>query len=330
MFKLCLLVVALFRADATVLFARPGENVSLPCFFEPGATGAKYLCWYKQVAGDKPEMVTSFYVYLRKSHSPQKTEVVSNRLTVHHGENFFHLNISDVELSDTAMYYCGQTKLSVTSFDNGIFLVVRESSRLSILQRPTSITATPGGSVDLQCSMYPGTNNGHQRVYWFRDTMGDSRLGMVYVDLENGSECAKTSERRCVHVLPKQDVSLADAGMYYCAVASCGEIVFGEGTRLDVGGGENHTVLTHCLLGALLVSVIFNILLTVFIFKKSRRQQRPRGEITTQPSILEDNEDDESALPYVALNFKKRQSNNRRQRSPEDTVYAGLRLTHVD
>ncbi|XP_054656271.1 uncharacterized protein LOC129194849 isoform X2 [Dunckerocampus dactyliophorus] len=256
MFKLCMLVVALFRAYATVLFASLGDDVSLPCFFEPGA---KYLCWYKQVA---------------------------------------------------------------------------ESSHLSILQQPTFITATPGGSAGLQCAMHPGTSDGHHRFYWFREASGDSRLGMTYVHLGNGSRCAKTSERRCVYMLPKQDVTLADAGMYYCAVASCGEIVFGEGTRLDVGGGETHTLLTKCLLAALLVSVLFNILLTVCICKKSRRQQLPNGEITTQPSVLEDNVEDESgdaaALPYVALDFKNRQSNSRRQRSPEDTVYAGVRLKYVD
>ncbi|XP_061814987.2 uncharacterized protein [Nerophis lumbriciformis] len=327
MFKLCVLAVVLFRAHATVLFASLGDNVTLLCFFD---SEANYLSWYKQVAGDKPEIILSYYVYLANSHSHQKMGVVSERLTAHQGANFFHLNISGVELSDTAVYYCGQTHLTVTSFDNGIFLLVKESSRLSVSQRPTSISATKGGSAALQCTTHPGISNGHHRVYWFREASRDSCLGMTYVHSENSSMCAKVSERRCVYMLSKKDVTLADAGLYYCAVASCGEIVFGEGTRLDVGG-QTHTWLTPCLIATLLLSIFLNILLAL-VCKKSRRQQLLQDGANMQTSVLEDNVDDEigDALPYVTLDFKKRQSNSRRQRSPENTIYTGVRLKHVD
>lgn len=40
--------------------------------------------------------------------------------------------------------------------------------------------------------------------------------------------------------------------------------------------------------------------------------------------------EDAEGLPYVALDFKKRQPNSRRHRGPEDSVYSGVRLKNVD
>ncbi|XP_061664322.1 uncharacterized protein LOC133494466 isoform X1 [Syngnathoides biaculeatus] len=227
MFKLCALFLALFRAHADVLFASPGDNVSLPCFF---AAGAKYVCWYKQVAGDVPQIVTSFYGYVQTSRGHRLAADVGRRMAVHPGENFLHLNISHVRLSDSAEYYCGQSVLNVMRFDRGIFLLVRESGRPTVLQRPTSIAVSTGGSADLKCTAHPGVSH----VYWFWKASGDSHL--LHVHTENNSGCAETTESVCVFTLSRRAV--ADAGTYYCAVASCGEIVFGKGTRLDVGGGR--------------------------------------------------------------------------------------------
>ncbi|KAG7254265.1 hypothetical protein CRUP_037887, partial [Coryphaenoides rupestris] len=50
----------------------------------------------------------------------------------------------------------------------------------------------------------------------------------------------------CVYTLPKNNVDTSDAGTYYCALAACGGIVFGSGTKLVVTGAQsasNH--VTH-------------------------------------------------------------------------------------
>uniref|UniRef100_A0A3Q2X9G0 Immunoglobulin subtype domain-containing protein n=1 Tax=Haplochromis burtoni TaxID=8153 RepID=A0A3Q2X9G0_HAPBU len=44
----------------------------------------------------------------------------------------------------------------------------------------------------------------------------------------SGSE----TEQSCVYRLSK-NISSSDSGTYYCAVATCGEILFGNGTKLD-------------------------------------------------------------------------------------------------
>ncbi|XP_061664325.1 uncharacterized protein LOC133494466 isoform X4 [Syngnathoides biaculeatus] len=264
MFKLCALFLALFRAHADVLFASPGDNVSLPCFF---AAGAKYVCWYKQVAGDVPQIVTSFYGYVQTSRGHRLAADVGRRMAVHPGENFLHLNISHVRLSDSAEYYCGQSVLNVMRFDRGIFLLVRGAPS------PTpGRTTAPWPPAGRSCSERgPG---------W-----------MSEVD-------AFQTKREKVHVY----------------VAS-----------------------TYCLLASLLASVVLNIFLTRLLWKNGRRNrrlpsdgQRSQGRVPPEDDVDDEDEDAAAALPYVALDFKKRESNKRRLRSPEDAVYAGLRLQHVD
>ena len=43
---------------------------------------------------------------------------------------------------------------------------------------------------------------------------------------------------RAVSTLPKNNVDSSDAGTYYCALAACGEVVFGNGTKLDTPGKD--------------------------------------------------------------------------------------------
>ncbi|XP_023837611.1 T-cell surface glycoprotein CD8 beta chain-like [Salvelinus sp. IW2-2015] len=52
---------------------------------------------------------------------------------------------------------------------------------------------------------------------------------------ENCPEAGSPTQS-CVFKLPKMNLSLSDAGTYYCAVVLCGEILFGNGTKLDIKG----------------------------------------------------------------------------------------------
>lgn len=109
-------------SDGALVFANIGDNVTLPCFY---ASGAKYLCWYKQVAGQQPQIISSSYIHLPESNSFHNQFKNNNRLSVHAGTSFYHLSISNVQDSDSAMYYCGQTTITVTEFNNGTFLLLK-------------------------------------------------------------------------------------------------------------------------------------------------------------------------------------------------------------
>ncbi|XP_075943001.1 uncharacterized protein LOC142945948 [Anarhichas minor] len=230
-----------------LLYAKPGHNVTLPCFY---VSRANNLCWYKQVAGEQPQIISSFYKHSPDSNIFYNQFKDNKRFSVHTDAGFYHLNISNVQDSDSAMYYCGHISIAVTEFENGTFLVLKgtESSRRSFLQQPASDSVKPGGSGTLNCTVHTGTSDTEHSVYWFKkEDSRNSHLGIMYIHTHISSQCVQSLEppaQSCVYSLSKTNVSRSDAGTYYCAVASCGEILFGSGTRLDVG--ENEFSLSLC------------------------------------------------------------------------------------
>lgn len=89
----------------------------------------------------------------------------------------------------------------------------------------------------LQCSVLSKSQNetcpGDYSVYWFRAGLDKSHPNIIYSNGNRRDEC--DTQRSCVHRFSK-NVSSTDAGTYYCAVAMCGEILFGNGTKLDLQG----------------------------------------------------------------------------------------------
>ena len=106
-----------------------------------------------------------------------------------------------------------------------------EANLKEIVQGPSSETVQPGGSVTFNCTVQTGTCDGEHRVYWFRH---GSRQGILHthVDQSNDVSTAQSPSQSCVYHFQKMNLSSSDAGTYYCAGASCGEILFGSGSKL--------------------------------------------------------------------------------------------------
>lgn len=52
-------------SDGALLYANPGHNVTLSCFY---ASSVHYFSWYKQVAGCRSITITISHVYVIKQH----------------------------------------------------------------------------------------------------------------------------------------------------------------------------------------------------------------------------------------------------------------------
>ncbi|KAI3351098.1 hypothetical protein L3Q82_005666 [Scortum barcoo] len=110
----------------------------------------------------------------------------------------------------------------------------------AIVQNFPSDPVRPGDSVTLQCSVLSDYENktcpGEHSVYWFRAGSDGAHPTLIYVQRNNSDQCEKSPEahspQKCVYNLSK-NISSSDAGTYHCAVATCGEILFGDGARLD-------------------------------------------------------------------------------------------------
>ncbi|XP_024229682.2 uncharacterized protein LOC112214878 [Oncorhynchus tshawytscha] len=263
----------------------------------------------------------------------------TNRLGVRRGDYSCNLTISKTEPGDSAMYFCSTTDIYEQTFGEGTVLFVKdsESNSMSVLQQPVSESVQPGDSVTLNCTIHTETCAGEHSVYWFRHGSGESRPGIIYTHRNRSDQCEKSSEagsppQSCVYNLPKRNLSLSDAGTYYCAVASCGEILFGNGTKLDIDDHRaDPLLLVSCLGVVLCVTFTLIIVLVCIMYKMNNTtcvQCRGLVSQTRSPSVTRSDvgDQDGDSLHYVALNLSNKKNRSRRQRGHMETVvYAGIR-----
>ncbi|XP_064881065.1 immunoglobulin alpha-2 heavy chain-like [Oncorhynchus nerka] len=218
--------------------ANVGDTVTLQCFYEGNM--AMHFSWYKQPLGEKPQVISTVYRY---DEAPTfYHEFKGNpRYSVQSGQGINHLSISDINSLDSALYYCGSAHSNVLEFGKGTFLNIKGSNSKTVVEQPVSESVQPGDSVTLNCTIHMETCAGDHSVYWFRHGSGESHPGIIYTHGDRSDQCEKSPEagsptQSCVYNLIKRNLNLSDAGTYYCAVALCGEILFGKGTKLDIQG----------------------------------------------------------------------------------------------
>ncbi|XP_051285203.1 uncharacterized protein LOC127379540 isoform X2 [Dicentrarchus labrax] len=196
MFEFYVLLVPLFGADGTVLYTNPGHSVTLPCFYD---ARVKYLSWYKQVAGEQPHIISSVYKHSPDSNSFHNQFKHDKRFSVHAGEGFYHLNISNVQDSDSAMYYCGKIIIVVPEFENGIFLDLKQSGHSSFPLQPVFDTMKPGGSVTPNCTVHADVGGLHFQPSvpeCTTDSQNEEADALQYVSLDFKKRQSKSRTQR--------------------------------------------------------------------------------------------------------------------------------------
>ncbi|XP_048041412.1 uncharacterized protein LOC125265320 [Megalobrama amblycephala] len=295
-----------------VKIVRAGEDVNLTCNF---LQFLQSTIWFKQTAEGKSLQIV--YLYLEQP-SWNKDFEKTNRFNVSKGDDHFNLTILKTKPSDSATYYCVVTSYYSMGMGAGTRLLVRDAAVAQItLQQSLIDTLHPGDSVNLQCSIFTESCAGEHSVYWFRQSSGDSQ-GVLYTKGERNGQCNKSSESQtqsCVYNLLKSNISHSDTGIYYCAVAACGEILFGKGTQLNfkVSGDLNLTLALGIL------NIIF-LALVVFLGIKLCRTQNKVS--TPQESQNED------TMNYAAISFAQKPLNSRRTKSKiiqDQSLYAQVR-----
>uniref|UniRef100_A0A667ZJU8 Ig-like domain-containing protein n=1 Tax=Myripristis murdjan TaxID=586833 RepID=A0A667ZJU8_9TELE len=219
------------RQDSGFLSANVGDNVTLKCFYD-GDDAAKFF-WYKQTLGQKPLLMSSFFDFERNAifHNEFKNDP---RFKLEIETNGNQLKITELQHSDSATYFCVR---------NGVTLSVQGSGLniQAVVHQSESQTIQPGDSVTLNCTMHTGTCDGEHSVYWFRSS-GHSQPRAIYTHGVTDDQCERkptTHTQTCDYNLSMKSLDLSDAGTYYCAVLSCGEILFGNGTKKDIES-ESH------------------------------------------------------------------------------------------
>ncbi|XP_061541543.1 uncharacterized protein LOC133407546 isoform X2 [Phycodurus eques] len=205
-----------------------GQDVSLECPRDKSRLQDR-LFWIRLVSGSFPERLAEASAFdLTKPHlGPSNSE---RRITAEKQPGIFVLQIHQVQKSDMAVYYCFNWTQWVYSmaFVKGIFLKVKDFPETgpSVSLDLRSDAGPPGSPVTLRCSVVsrPGNKtctDGHN-VYWFRAGTDGAHPSFVYAHEQCG-EVEGGSTRKCDPVFSK-NVTSSDAGTYFCAVATCGEI----------------------------------------------------------------------------------------------------------
>ncbi|XP_045074618.1 signal-regulatory protein delta-like [Coregonus clupeaformis] len=154
--------------------------------------------------------------------------------------------------------------------------------RNTVIQQPVSESVQPGDSVTLNCTIHTETCAGEHSVYWFRHGSGESRPGIIYTHGYRSDQCERSPEtgsptQSCVYNLPKRNLSLSDAGTYYCAVASFPE----HDSPFDLSPTVLSLVVSNIVLGIV-------TLLLVWALCKTRNRDSRGGGVRRDPGAVQE------------------------------------------
>uniref|UniRef100_A0A665VJL7 Ig-like domain-containing protein n=1 Tax=Echeneis naucrates TaxID=173247 RepID=A0A665VJL7_ECHNA len=305
--------------DSGLIEAVAGETVTLQCFVKGEAV--TFLFWYRQLLGGTPHTVAT-----RMKHSEEAdiSSAYKDRFQVskRNSEGANHLTINNIQTTDSASYFCGVLEFNAIKFGHGAFLHVKMSEIQAVVYQPEQVPFSSGEPLNLSCTVYAASQCAEeQRLYWFKrgaaqDTVMDPSAGQC-----TSASTENPHMKNCTANLALASTNSSDAGMYYCALASCGEIVFGNGTKVDIKDLSTKVspFLVYFLSVALAVSVIILVALA-FIVNRLRTKPRPISKGTASHQTFSapshSTSHDEDILHYSALTLKK----NRGQRQQEDNI----------
>ncbi|KAK2913447.1 hypothetical protein Q8A67_001846 [Cirrhinus molitorella] len=289
-----------------------GDSVNFTCNFQRDQRFS--AVWVRQRVGEKPLAIVSLYKSL--------DVIFENDFDKH--DRFFatkdagglNLSITNIEESDTAMYYCVKHFFKFT-FGDGTDLIVKDAkqNKQSDHERPVIDPVDPEDSaVGLQCTVLTQSCAGEHNVYWFRRESGESPPGIIFTQESRNAQCERSSDvnstaHKCIYNLPKRNLSHSDAGIYYCAVAACGEILFGDARKPDMPGFQTAWNIIALVSGTLNCLSVFVI---IFLGTQLYTQRQKVGTQNVQTGHLMD--EDRDALNYAALNFQQKSRAPRRPR----------------
>ncbi|XP_038587120.1 immunoglobulin kappa light chain-like [Micropterus salmoides] len=277
---------------------KTGDKLTLQCSGE-GSVPAR-LYWYKHTLGQKPRAISSFYKYER-NHTFYDEFKNNPRFTLETENGKNNLMITDLRISDSATYYCINYSYTLQFSESVIVSVKGSGLNVPVLvHQSASEPIQPGGSVTLNCTVHTGTCDGEHSVYWFKNSE-ESHLGLIYTHGGRNDQCERNSNTQthtCVYNLPLESLDLSHAGTYYCAVASCGHILFGNGTKLDI---EDEVDLVFLASGASAFTSILVVLLAFSVCMMTRKVSQTR---TSAPSTAAEGYQYADNLCYAASSVK--------------------------
>uniref|UniRef100_A0A3B5RDC7 Ig-like domain-containing protein n=1 Tax=Xiphophorus maculatus TaxID=8083 RepID=A0A3B5RDC7_XIPMA len=197
-----------------------GQTVTLTCAFSLKYQN-KWIFWYKQSPGDTLDLIVMQQGMTNPNYGPAFS---SSKFSV---TNYSSLTIFTTVQQDEGMYHCAQMD-ALDFMWSGTYVSIKGKLIIFLLQY-----FNPTGSETLQCSVLSDSENttcsGEPSVFWFRARSEKYFPNMIYTEGKKAENCEKRpdSSKKCFYNFSK-NISSSDTGIYYCAVATCGQILFGN------------------------------------------------------------------------------------------------------
>uniref|UniRef100_A0A3B4YTV6 Ig-like domain-containing protein n=1 Tax=Seriola lalandi dorsalis TaxID=1841481 RepID=A0A3B4YTV6_SERLL len=233
-----------------------GDDVTLTC----ARKGSGSLFWIRTVSGKVPQVLGKTY----------SLEPVDPRIEATEERETFVLSIKKAKLSDTAVYYCMKIHQQKLIFLNGTDLRV-EGTEPDVTTVPTSDPVHTEASGCLQCSTLSDSETklcpeekcvccfgaGAESQPSFNYTQGNSVCG--YDKNPEG-----LSTKKCICTFLK-NVTSSDNGTYYCAVATCEQIISGNGSKLHSDESGLHAQKDNTVLFLLCAALAISLIVIAFL-----------------------------------------------------------------
>ncbi|XP_073342685.1 uncharacterized protein [Pagrus major] len=277
-FCVTLLLLHQGYAQVPVTTVQLGEPVTFTCLL-PCEFISKPLYWYKQSVGDDLKLIATLMEHTDPVYGP---EFSASRLDLKVEKYISNLTILRTTEEDEGMYHCAFTYWN-DIFWSGTYLSLKgntqRTSTYTVVQRPTaSDPVCPGDSKTLQCSVLSDSENktcpGDHSVFWFRVGSDKSHPNILYADGNRRDECEDRSDtqKSCLYHFSK-NVSSSDAGTYYCAVATCGEILFGNAAKVDIEGSRMWSPTAYALTYLLCAALAISLVVIAFLIYAMKKQE---------------------------------------------------------
>ncbi|CAN9501331.1 unnamed protein product [Ophioblennius macclurei] len=305
--------------------ARVGEDLTIPCFYDARVPTKIY--WYKQIVGQRPKLIVTFRTERRIFSLDEIKDYPRFKMDCQSGKAL--LTITDLNTSDSALYHCMFFSYQNPTFSVSVTVSVKGfGSDATLIRQPGSEMIRPPGSVTLDCTVHTGSCDGEHHVYWYKES--EESLPVLFHTHGGRNDQCDTQDNTCFYQLPMDNLTQADAGMYYCAVAACGQVLFGKGTQLDFPNKVDPWMLVYLLSGLLTFSIFFSVFLAFSLYKltkKNSSQYSGAQEGFSSPSAAETEQgfQEPDNLHYAALSHKKNNRSRRQRTAPDsDCVYSSV------
>uniref|UniRef100_A0A3B5KV86 Ig-like domain-containing protein n=1 Tax=Xiphophorus couchianus TaxID=32473 RepID=A0A3B5KV86_9TELE len=208
-----MIMLSWFKFKFEVKTVTVGQNVTLSCPHQTSALYRETLYWIRLVSGNWPEFLGATFNFMdddvsKISHIQTKQE-----------QGKFLLYVNKAKRNDNGLYYCIKIR-------HNFLLIVR------LKHMPPSGLVYPETGETLQCSVLSDSERkscpADNRVYWFKAGSDHSHPSLLYVQENSGEECESNPEAPATQKCFYNFSETSDAGTYHCAVAACGQILFGN------------------------------------------------------------------------------------------------------